>query len=92
MERIDIHRAGPHEYDVAVVQSGATTTHRVQVPEQLRDSLGIPDDQAEERLVRESFAFLLEREPATSILDEFGLDAISRYFPEYDAEIEDRLA
>jgi hypothetical protein len=37
--------------------------------------------------VRASFRFLLDREPATSILARFSLDVISRYFPEYRREI-----
>jgi hypothetical protein len=37
-----------------------------------------------EELVARSFAFLLEREPAGSILKSFELSAITRYFPEYD--------
>ena len=43
-------------------------------------------------LVRESFAFLLEREPASSILARFDLPVIARYFPEYDGDIRRRLA
>jgi len=38
-------------------------------------------------LVRRSFEFLLEREPNTSILRQFDLPAIARYFPEYEATI-----
>ena len=38
-------------------------------------------------LVWSSFEFLLEREPATSILREFGIREIERYFPEYREEI-----
>jgi hypothetical protein len=45
----------------------------------------------EAELVRESFAFLLEREPPTSILPTFSLDVIGRYFPEYPTEIRRRL-
>ena len=45
-----------------------------------------------ERVVRESFRFLLEREPATSILRQFSLSDISRYFPEYPSELERRLS
>ena len=41
-----------------------------------------PDD-----LVRRSFAFLLEREPPSSILSEFDLMVIGRYFPEYESAI-----
>jgi hypothetical protein len=44
-----------------------------------------------ETLVRESFAFLLEREPKESILRRFDLPLIGRYFPEYDAAIRRRL-
>jgi hypothetical protein len=45
-----------------------------------------------ERLVRESFVFLLEREPASSILSRFSLQDIARYFPEYGEEIARRLS
>lgn len=36
-----------------------------------------------QKLVRESFRFLLEREPAGSILHTFDLKEIETYFPEY---------
>jgi hypothetical protein len=42
-------------------------------------------------LVRASFAFLLDREPASSILPKFSLDVIPRYFPEYRREIQSYL-
>jgi hypothetical protein len=41
--------------------------------------------------LEESFRFLLEREPNTSILPSFGLLLIGRYFPEYQQEIRARL-
>lgn len=44
-----------------------------------------------ERLVRESFAYLLEREGKESILARFDLPVISRYFPEYESAILERL-
>ena len=37
-----------------------------------------------QNLVLRSFEFLLEREPAGSILKTFQLATIQRYFPEYD--------
>jgi hypothetical protein len=37
-----------------------------------------------EELVRDSVGFLLEREPKESILREFDLSVIKRYFPDYD--------
>ena len=39
---------------------------------------------AVEDLVRDSFAFLLERESKESILKQFDLSVIQRYFPDYD--------
>ena len=44
-----------------------------------------------EALVREAFAFLLEREPKESILGRFDLTVIGRYFPEFEAELRRRL-
>jgi hypothetical protein len=44
-----------------------------------------------EELLQESFRFLLEREPNTSILPSFDLPVIGRYFPEYEREIQTRL-
>ncbi|MBA2432135.1 MAG: hypothetical protein H0V56_08475 [Chthoniobacterales bacterium] len=44
------------------------------------------------QLLEASFRFLLEREPNTSILREFELPVISRYFPEYEREIGRYLA
>ncbi len=93
-ERIDVRAAGEHEFTVRLAEGTPPTEHKVSVPEALRDQLGIADDEAdaEARLVRESFAFLLEREPATAILSEFSLDVIRRYFPAYDEEIAGRMS
>jgi hypothetical protein len=43
-------------------------------------------------LVRASFNFLLEREPRESILRNFDLPLIGRYFPEFSDEIVRRLS
>ena len=72
------------------VQTPAGTSHQVSVPTGFAASLGC-GHVASEELVRASFEFLLEREPATSILREFSLDVISQYFPSYTAEIGTRL-
>jgi hypothetical protein len=72
------------------IQTPAGTSHQVSVPTGFAASLGC-GDAAPAELVRVSFEFLLEREPATSILPEFSLDVISQYFPSYPAEIGARL-
>jgi len=74
-----------------VTLAGAGTEHRVTVPAGLLERLGLGDEDSE-RLIRESFAFLLEREPATSILGRFALEDIARYFPEYPDQIEGRMS
>lgn len=76
--------------DTFQVQTPAGTSHEVSVPAGFAVGLGC-GHVAPEELVRASFEFLLEREPATSILRKFSLDVISQYFPGYDAEISARL-
>lgn len=44
-----------------------------------------------ERLVCAAFAFLLAREPASSILRSFDLPVIGRYFPGWEADVVGRL-
>jgi hypothetical protein len=76
---------------VEVTEGATSTGHRVTVPEGMLDELNLGEVDSE-TVVRESFEFLLEREPATSILPEFSLDEIGRYFPEYFQELPKRLA
>jgi len=45
-----------------------------------------------ERLIYETFDFLLEREPKESILRSFDLTVVGQYFPEFEHEIRSRLA
>ena len=86
---IKVRHLSGDEYEVKV--SGATETiHRVTLCETDRQRLG-GDKVSAEQLLEQSFHFLLEREPNTSILSRFDLPVISRYFPEYDGEIQRRL-
>jgi hypothetical protein len=70
--------------DVTVDVSGTLTRHTVQVSRADLERWG--GGRPVEDLVRRSFDFLLEREPATSILRSFELSAIQRYFPEFDQD------
>lgn len=72
-----------HVADVTV-KDRETTTHRVRVSRAERERFG-GDDVAD--LVKRSFEFMLEREPNTSILRDFDLSTIERYFPEYPSEV-----
>ena len=66
------------------------TEHSVQVDRATLDDLA-PGATPEE-LVRESFAFLLEREPPGSIMRSFELPIIARFFADYPDEMRRRLA
>ena len=91
MTQVQVTATGPREFGVTVRGEGVETSHKVTVPESLVDDLGLPEVD-DETLVEESFEFLLEREPPTSILREFPLTVISEYFPEYLDELRRRLS
>ena len=73
------------------VRNGSETRHRVRVSraDLARLAPGASDPVG---LVEASLVFLLEREPRESILREFDLTVIGRYFPDYEREIGRRLA
>jgi hypothetical protein len=71
---------------VRIVEEGRTVSeHTVNVTKE--DKERFAPYSAVEDLVTRSFAFLLEREPATSILHTFALPDIERYFPDYPTRI-----
>ena len=77
-------------FQVTVSEGASKTTHRVTVAQDAYERLtgrGCPP----EELVEKSFEFLLEREPKESILREFDITVIARYFPNYEGEIRERL-
>jgi hypothetical protein len=67
---------------VDVSDATGTTHHMVRVAG--KDFSRWGRGRSAEQLVADSFAFLLERESKASILREFDLSVIQRYFPEYD--------
>ncbi len=86
---IEIKHSSGDEW-VVTIKASVTTHHHVRVTKQ--DLEKYAAGRPAEELVQESFRFLLEREPNTSILPSFDLPLIGRYFPEYDREIQTRLA
>jgi hypothetical protein len=77
--------------DVGVGDDPGATLHRVSVTR--ADLAALAGGDADTgRLVRASFAYLLEREPRESILASFDLPVIGRYFPSYRTDIARRLA
>lgn len=73
-------------YDVRVFDSGRTHDYEVTLSFQDYDHWShgrVPPS----RVVDAAFRFLLEREPASAILDRFDCSVIRRYFPEVDQEL-----
>jgi hypothetical protein len=77
--------------EVVVRDESSESRHRVSVPSSDLDRLAPGSSDATE-LVRTTFAFLLEREPKESILPEFGLREVSRYFPEFEEQMRAEVA
>jgi hypothetical protein len=90
MDEVSVVAQSDGTYRVDVERGGTTTTHIVAIPTGYAAALGREDVDGA-RLVEESFAFLLENEPPTSILRRFRLDQIADYFPDYPAAIRRRL-
>jgi hypothetical protein len=71
-----------HRCRVEVSDGRSTTRHLVRVSRRDVDQWG--HGRSVEQLVQDSFDFLLQREPKESILTEFDLSMIKRYFPDFD--------
>ncbi len=88
MSDIAIEQAGGSTYRVTVTDDGSTTTHEITVGPAEVEALG---GATPESLINASFRFLLDREPKESILSQFELSAIARYFSDYPEKIVDYL-
>jgi hypothetical protein len=86
---ISINKLDANNFAV-LIKGDKETNHRVHMSEQYYHDLS-DGNVPHETVILESFKFLLEREPNTSILSEFDITVIKRYFPEYEKEIKQRL-
>jgi hypothetical protein len=88
--KIEVEKIDQFKFRVRITEAGSETTHDVTVSP--NDYTKLAGEKIEpEELVRQSFEFLLEREPKESILARFDLSVIRRYLPEYQGEIKRRL-
>jgi hypothetical protein len=87
---IHIEKMKEGEFRVRVKEAGSESRHRVTLSETDYQRLSDGKIDAGE-LVRRSFEFLLAREPKESILSQFDLQLIGRYFPEYERELKRRI-
>ena len=88
--RIEVEALKDGEFRVRVIDAKSESSHKVTVKPEHYDRLTGGKIEPKE-LVRRSFEFLLEREPKESILRQFDLQVIGRYFPEYEREIKRRI-
>lgn len=79
--QISVEPSGSAVYRVVVTEGRHVTTHEVTVTPE--DVARYAPGSTPERLLEASFEFLLEREPASSILSRFALPVIERYFSDY---------
>ena len=78
---ISVTEKGQDTFEV-VVTTQSTTTHSVTISDAIHTQL-TNGKISKETLLEKSFEFLLEREPNTSILSQFKIEVISKYFPDY---------
>jgi len=83
---ITVTRKDSDNFNVEFEDSGSKGSFNVTLDNDYHKKL--TDTLSKEELIEKSFEFLLEREPVDSILSSFNLKIISRYFPEYESEMQ----
>jgi len=80
---INVKKQTENDFIVEVEVDGYETTHNVHVDDDYYKKL-TNGKISKEELIRRSFKFLLDRESNRTILSEFDLKVINRYFPTYE--------
>ena len=88
--RIEVDKLKEGEFRVQVIEGSSHSTHRVTLTQDYYRRLSGGKIEPHE-LIRRSFEFLLARERKESILPEFDLPLIGRYFPEYERELKRKI-
>lgn len=76
----------PAEFAVVIRDADGVTHHRVTMDEATRCRV-FGETRAPEACIEAALRFLLDREPKESILREFDIRVIQRYFPGFESEI-----
>ena len=91
MNKISVKRVNEDKskftFNVEVREGASKTKHVVTMTKRFYVSL--ETEKSPETVVKKSFEFLLERESKDSILAEFDITVISKYFPEYETKLKD---
>ena len=83
---IKVDKQDENTFQVTVDEENSNSTHTVTLDDQYHKKLSgkiIP----KEELIKKSFEFLLEREPKESIMSDFDLKIINKFFPEFESYI-----
>jgi len=83
---IKVDKQDENTFKVTVDEENSKSTHTVTLDDQYHKKLSgniIP----KENLIKKSFEFLLEREPKESIMSDFDLKTINKFFPEFESYI-----
>ena len=80
-DQINIKELSTNTFDVTIY-SNTETNHQVTISDDFITDYQIKNLTKKE-IIEQSFIFLLEREPNTSILRKFDIEVISNYFPDY---------
>lgn len=78
------------EFEVVVREGQGESRHRVIMAKETFERLA-GGDHTPERCLEAAFRFLLDREPKEAILGRFDVTVISRYFPEFERELQHYL-
>jgi hypothetical protein len=87
---IEVKRKDGQEFMVRLEEEGTSRAYNVTLDEGYYQEL-TGGKITKEELIKKSFEFLLEREPKESILSKFNLRVISRYFPEFEEKIKNKI-
>ena len=80
-DQINIKELSTNTFDVTIY-SNTETNHQVTISDDFITEYQIKNLTKKE-IIEQSFIFLLEREPNTSILRKFDIEVIANYFPDY---------
>ena len=86
---ITIRELSQNKFEV-IVKKISITKHIVLLSDQFYEELS-DIKISKKKLLNYSFNFLLERESNASILPNFKLEIISKYFPEFEVEIKKKI-
>lgn len=85
-----VSEADPLEFEVVINDDSGESRHEVTMSRQDFDRLS--EGASAEQSIEAAFRFLLDREPKEAILRRFDVSVISRYFPEFEAELPGYIA